>query len=73
MPLERLIPKIKTERVISGLLAAVRVLPALIQPPSALAEDPKTAAYEAEFPTMETIRPGRTAHGIRTGRRQLCF
>ena len=46
----------KTKRVISGLLAAVTILSALIQPASALAEDPEPTAYEAEYPALEAIR-----------------
>ena len=46
----------KTRRVLSGLLAAVTILSVLIQPASALAEDPEQAAYEAEYPALETVR-----------------
>jgi len=46
----------KTKRALSGLLAVVTILSALIQPASALAEDPKQAAYEAEYPALEAIR-----------------
>ncbi len=52
-----LLTNTKTKRVISGLLAAMTILSALIQPASALAEDPGLAAYEAEYPALETVRP----------------
>ena len=47
----------KNKRVISGLLAAVTFLSALIQPAAAIAEEPEPAAYEAEYPALETVRP----------------
>ena len=46
----------KTKRWISGLLAVVTIVSALIQPASALAEDPEPAAYEAEYPALEAVR-----------------
>ncbi len=46
----------KTKRVISGLLAIVTVLSALIQPAMAFAEESEPAAYEAEYPALETVR-----------------
>lgn len=46
----------KMKRAISGLLAAVTILSAFIQPASVLAEDPEPMAYEAEHPALETAR-----------------
>ncbi|MEY8495953.1 SpaA isopeptide-forming pilin-related protein [Lachnospiraceae bacterium 29-91] len=46
----------KAKQAISGLLAAVTVLSALFQPAPALAEETGSAAYEAEYPALETIR-----------------
>ncbi len=48
--------KRKSRRVLSGLLAVVTILSALIQPASALADDPEPAAYEAEYPALESVR-----------------
>ena len=47
----------KSKRVISGLLAAVKFLSALIQPAAAIVGEPEPAAYEAEYPALETVRP----------------
>lgn len=46
----------KAKRMISGLLAIVTILSALIQPAMAFAEDPEPATYEAEYPALETVR-----------------
>ncbi len=46
----------KTKRVISGLLAIVTILSALIQLAMAFAEESEPAAYEAEYPALETVR-----------------
>ena len=46
----------KAKRMISGLLAIVTILSALIQPAMAFAEEPEPAAYEAEYPALEAVR-----------------
>ena len=47
----------KSRRIISGLLAAVTVLSALIQPAVTYAEEPGPSAYEAEYPALEKVQP----------------
>ncbi len=46
----------KSKRIISGLLAAVTILSALIQPAVTFAEESETTAYEAEYPTLEKVQ-----------------
>ena len=48
-----------TKRTVSGLLALVTILSALIQPAAAFAEETETKplSYEAEYPALEAVRP----------------
>ena len=46
----------KSKRVISGLLATVTILSALIQPAVSFAEEPETAAYETEYPALDKVQ-----------------
>ena len=44
------------KRIVSGLLSAVTVLSAFLQPIAAYAAKPEPAAYEAEYPALEKVR-----------------
>ena len=44
------------KRIISGLLSAVTVLSAFLQPIGTYAAGPEPAAYEAEYPALEKVR-----------------
>lgn len=57
-----------TRRTVSGLLALVTALSALIQPAAAFAEETETQplSYEAEYPALEAVRPELTEEEIVT-------
>lgn len=44
------------KRIVSGLLSAVTVLSAFLQPVGAYAAGPEPAAYEAEYPALEKVK-----------------
>lgn len=44
------------KRIVSGLLSAVTVLSAFLQPVGAYAAEPEPAAYEAEYPALEKVK-----------------
>ena len=44
------------KRIVSGLLSAVTVLSALLQPAAIYASGSGSAAYEAEYPALEKVR-----------------
>lgn len=44
------------KRIVSGLLSAVTVLSAFLQPVGAYAAEPEHAAYEAEYPALEKVK-----------------
>ncbi len=44
------------KRIVSGLLSAVTVLSAFLQPLGAYAAEPEPAAYEAEYPALEKVK-----------------
>lgn len=44
------------KRIVSGLLSAVTVLSAFLQPIGAYAAEPEPAAYEAEYPALEKVK-----------------
>lgn len=44
------------KRIVSGLLSAVTVLSAFLQPLGAYAAEPEPAAYEAEYPDLEKVK-----------------
>ena len=44
------------KRIISGLLSAVTVLSAFLQPLGAYAAESEAAAYEAEYPALEKVK-----------------
>ena len=46
----------KVKRIVSGLLSAVTVLSAFLQPVGVYAAEPESAAYEAEYPALEKVR-----------------
>lgn len=58
----------KSKRVISGLLATVTILSALIQPAVSFAEEPETAAYETEYPALEKVQSELAEDEIVTAR-----
>ena len=58
----------KSKRVISGLLATVTILSALIQPAVSFAEEPETAAYETEYPALEKVQSELAEYEIVTAR-----
>ena len=46
----------KVKRIVSGLLSAVTVLSAFLQPVGVYAAESESAAYEAEYPAFEKVR-----------------
>ena len=44
------------KRIVSGLLSAVTVLSAFLQPVGTYAAEPEPAAYEAEYPALEKVK-----------------
>ncbi len=44
------------KRIVSGLLSAVTVLSAFLQPVGVYAAEPEPAAYEAEYPALEKVK-----------------
>ncbi len=52
------------KRIVSGLLSAVTVLSAFLQPLGAYAAGPEPAAYEAEYPALEKVKEKLDANEI---------
>lgn len=46
----------KVKKIVSGLLSAVTVLSAFLQPVAVYAAGPEPAAYEAEYPALDKVR-----------------
>lgn len=46
----------KVKRVLSGLLSLLTILTSVIQPVVTYAAEPEPAGYEAQYPTLETVR-----------------
>lgn len=56
----------KGKRVLSGLLSLLTILTSVIQPVVTYAAEPEPPAYEAQYPSLETVREFLDAEEIVT-------